>query len=64
IGCFLFFYIIDKEKINLLLAREPLTEKELLESFSTNRHPAILKTLAYMLDEGKVIKKEEKLCLP
>jgi ATP-dependent DNA helicase RecQ len=52
-----------RTKIQHLLKKEPLTEKQLLESFSSNRHKSILKTLAYMLDEGQVVKREDKLYL-
>jgi ATP-dependent DNA helicase RecQ len=52
-----------RAKIQLLLKKEPLTEKQLLESFSSNRHVSILKVLAYLLDEGQVVKKEDKLYL-
>jgi len=52
-----------RSKIIQLLKRESLTEKQMLESFGSNRHESILKTLAYLLDEGQVIKKEGKLHL-
>ncbi|TAK47362.1 MAG: RecQ family ATP-dependent DNA helicase [Saprospiraceae bacterium] len=50
-----------RTKIMELLKREPLTEKQLLESFGSNRRSTILKVLAYMLDERQVVKKDDKL---
>lgn len=41
-----------KLKISQLLKMERLTERQLLEAFSSNRHPHVLKTLEYLLDEG------------
>ena len=48
-------------KILALLEKEPLTEKELLESFASNRKDKVIKTLEYLLDEGKVLKKDGKV---
>ncbi len=48
-------------KILGLLAKEPLTEKELVESFASNRKENVLRTLEYLLDECKVSKQEGKI---
>ncbi len=45
-----------KQKIAHLLAREPLTEKQLLESFSSNRHAKVIQALTYLLEEGLAVK--------
>ncbi|HFA51434.1 MAG TPA: RecQ family ATP-dependent DNA helicase [Bacteroidetes bacterium] len=50
-----------KSKIKMLLKREKLTEAELLESFSANRHANVLHALTYLLDEGFVEHEKEKL---
>ncbi len=49
------------KKILGLLKNEPLSEKELLESFPTNRKEKVIRTLEYLLDERKVARKEGKL---
>lgn len=50
-------------KIFKLLKKEPMTEKEILESFASNRHGNVLKTLEYLLDEGKVDKYNGKMVI-
>ena len=47
-----------KTKIRQLLKKEKLTEKELLESFSPNRHAKVIRALEYLQDEGIVQTKE------
>lgn len=49
------------KKILNLLQKEPLTEKEILESFASNRQEKVIRTLEYLIDEGKVSKVEGKL---
>ena len=50
-----------KTKIGNLLKKEKLTEAQLLESFSSNRHPNVLNALRYLLDEGVVGRTGDKL---
>ena len=50
-----------KVKIHHLLKREDLTQAELMESFSSNRHPNVLSTLTFLMDEGIIDRKGEKL---
>lgn len=46
-----------KKKISLLLKSEKLSDKELLASFSPNRHAQVLNALQFLQDEG-IIKSE------
>lgn len=48
-------------KIQALLKKEKLTEQELLESFSSNRHTSVLATLSHLLDEGLIDKEGDQL---
>lgn len=50
-----------KLKIKQLLIAEKLTEAQLLEAFSSNRQPAVIKALAYLLDEEIVERVQERL---
>ncbi len=50
-----------KAKIKVLLEKEKLTETELLESFSSNRHANVLNALSHLLDEGLIDKEADKL---
>ena len=50
-----------KAKIKTLLKKEKLTEQELLESFSSNRHSNVLNALSYLMDEGHIDKEEDQL---
>jgi ATP-dependent DNA helicase RecQ len=50
-----------KSKISQLLLKEKLTERQVLEAFSSNRQNLVLKTLEFMLDEGLLQRVEEKL---
>lgn len=50
-----------KSKISQVLKREQLTEQELLEAFSSNRHPMVLRALEFLIDEGAIELVEEKL---
>ena len=50
-----------KIKIHTLLKKENLTETELLESFSSNRHANVLNALSHLLDEGLIDKEVDKL---
>jgi ATP-dependent DNA helicase RecQ len=43
-----------KQKIKQLLVKERLSERQLLEAFSANRHPNVLRALGFLLDEGLV----------
>ena len=49
-----------KLKISQLLKRERLNERQILEAFSSNRHPFVLKTLEFLLDEG-IVNRENNL---
>lgn len=48
---------IFKEKISRLLKREPLSLKEIADSFSEKHRLKVIQTIGFMLDEG-VLKKE------
>ena len=50
-----------KSKIQALLKRENLSEQEILESFSSNRHENVFKALHYLMDEGTIEKEGDKL---
>jgi ATP-dependent DNA helicase RecQ len=50
-----------KLKISQLLKRERLNERQILEAFSSNRHPFVLKTLEFLLDEGIVGRENDLL---
>ncbi len=50
-----------KEKIQLLLKREPLSLAQVVESFAPARQEQVLKTLEYLLDEGFLAQQGEKL---
>lgn len=43
-----------KMKIKQLVVAERITERQLLEAFSSNRQANILQTLAFLMDEGQV----------
>ena len=45
-----------KEKIKKMLQKEKLSLEELVDSFSSNRHPIVLKTLEFLLDENIIAK--------
>ena len=44
-----------KTKIKQLILDEKINERQLLEAFSVNRHPSIIQTLAFLVDEGQVV---------
>lgn len=50
-----------KLKISMLLKNEALTEKQLADSFAANKREMVLRALAFLLDEGLVVKQEGKL---
>jgi ATP-dependent DNA helicase RecQ len=50
-----------KLKIKQLVTAEKINERQLLESFSSNRHPSVLQALAYLTDEGLVFVKDGHL---
>jgi ATP-dependent DNA helicase RecQ len=50
-----------KMKIKQLIQAEKITERQLLEAFSSNRHAIVLKTLSFLMDEGEVMTENEKL---
>ena len=50
-----------KDKIQLLLKREPLSLEQIVESFAPKRQEQVLKTLEYLLDEGFLEQQGEKL---
>ncbi|MEO1261209.1 MAG: ATP-dependent DNA helicase RecQ [Bacteroidota bacterium] len=50
-----------RSKLHALLKREKLSEQELMESFSSNRHENVLKTLSYLMDEGIIEKEGDQL---
>lgn len=41
-----------KVKIQQLLKRESLTAEEIVDSFGSNRHESVIKTIEFLLDEG------------
>jgi DNA-binding GntR family transcriptional regulator len=45
----------------MLLKNEALTEKQLADSFAANKREMVLRALAFLLDEGLVVKQEGKL---
>lgn len=53
----------ERYKLNIrrLLVREPLSEQQILEAFSSTRHPFILQALAYLSDEGFIVIRNDKL---
>lgn len=51
------------QKILELLKKEALSEKELVQSFASNRKDKIIRTLEYLLDEGRIVKLEGKLTI-
>ncbi|MEZ4952982.1 MAG: RecQ family zinc-binding domain-containing protein [Saprospiraceae bacterium] len=50
-----------QSKIQALLKKEKLTEQELLESFSSNRHASVLATLSHLMDEGFIDKEGDQI---
>lgn len=50
-----------KLKISQVLKQSPLSERELMECFASNRHAKVLQALTYLLDEGLVVKENDKL---
>ncbi len=50
-----------KLKISQLLKKERLSERQILEAFSSNRLPFVLKTLEFLLDEGLIIRENDLL---
>lgn len=50
-----------KDKIALVLRPAPLSLQQLMESFPPSRHEQVLKTLEYLLDEGRVGKNKDLL---
>jgi len=50
-----------KCKIEMVLRREPLPLKEVVESFSPKWRERVIETLEYLLDEGVVRKEEDRL---
>jgi lipid II:glycine glycyltransferase (peptidoglycan interpeptide bridge formation enzyme) len=50
-----------QSKIQALLKKEKLTEQELLESFSSNRHASVLAALSHLFDEGYIDKEGDQL---
>ncbi len=52
-----------QEKISKLLKREALTLQEIVGSFAPKWENQVIKTLEYLLDEGQIIREEEKLKL-
>ena len=50
-----------KSKIQALLRREKLTERQLMDSFSTNRHQYVTTALSYLMDEGFIDRDGDKL---
>ena len=50
-----------KTKIHQLLKKEDLTQTELMESFSSNRHPKMMSALNFLMDEGLIDREGEKL---
>ncbi|MBI5917504.1 MAG: RecQ family ATP-dependent DNA helicase [Bacteroidetes bacterium] len=50
-----------KLKIRQLLKSERLTDQQLLEAFSSNRQPSVLRALAFLMDEGQVVQQAEFL---
>ena len=43
-----------KLKIKQLITAERINERQLLEAFAANRHPAVLQALSFLMDEGQV----------
>ena len=50
-------FMVFSEKIKTLLKREPLTLKEIVDSFAERQRTKVIQTIGFMLDE-KVLKKE------
>jgi ATP-dependent DNA helicase RecQ len=50
-----------KVKIQQLLKRENLTTEEIVDSFGSNRHEQVVKTMEFLLDEGLLEEVEGKL---
>jgi len=50
-----------KVKVQQLLKRENLTTEEIVDSFGSNRHEQVLKTLEFLLDEGLLEEVDGKL---
>ncbi len=50
-----------KTKIQQLLTRDKLTEKQIAESFSSDRRPKVIAALSYLIDEGIVVKEKDTL---
>ena len=49
-----------KKKIQTILKKEQLTLDQIVESFGPKREEQVLQTLEYLLDEGFLIKEEDK----
>ncbi|MCB0517637.1 MAG: RecQ family ATP-dependent DNA helicase [Lewinellaceae bacterium] len=50
-----------KTKISQLLKAGPLGENQLLEAFATHRHAKVLHAVHFLLEEGFLLRKEDKL---
>ncbi len=50
-----------KSKISQVLKAGPLSESQLLEAFAANRHNKVIEAINFLLEEGFLIRKEEKL---
>lgn len=50
-----------KEKIKLLLRKEQLSLKEIVDSFAPKRRESVLKAIEYLMDEGFLEQKKDKL---
>ena len=54
---------VFKEKISRLLKREPLTLKEIVDSFTEKNHTKVIQTIGFLLDEGLIKKDLDKFKL-
>jgi ATP-dependent DNA helicase RecQ len=54
---------IFKEKISRLLKREPLTLKEIVDSFTEKHRTKVIQTIGFLLDEGLLKKELDKFRL-
>lgn len=52
-----------RTKIYALLKREPLSLKEIVESFGSNQRTQVIQTVSFLLDEGFLMRQGEKLVL-
>ncbi|MCB0588780.1 MAG: RecQ family zinc-binding domain-containing protein, partial [Phaeodactylibacter sp.] len=48
-----------REKIERLLAEEPLSLEQIIESFAPRRQEEVLKTLEYLIDEGVIAERKD-----